>query len=140
MSNNLSASSDEILIKLLQMFQSDHKCFQHQIKHTAYIDLETFSKNVFESRCLYCGKKTGNSGGSEVIWEFDDRLKIEQVRDMNRVVRLRNSVIHVLPVRLSPCQKRFYALRADVIHAQSHTPVRILKVHKKVSLCNKKNR
>ena len=74
---------------------------------------------------FYCGKKTGKSGGPEVIWEFDDKLKIEQVRDMNRVVRLRNSVIHVLPVRLSPCQKRFHALRADVIH--THKPVKMLK-------------
>ena len=138
-SNNLSASSDEMLIKLLQMFPSDHKCFRHQIKHTRTL-IWKLSKNVFESRCFYCGEKTGNSGNPEVIWEFDDRLKIEQVRDMNRVVRLRNSVIHVLPAPLSPCQKRFHALRADVIHAQSHTPVRILKVHKKVSLCNQKNR
>ena len=45
-SNNLSASSDEMLIKLLQMFPSDHKCFQHQIKHTAHIDLETIQKCV----------------------------------------------------------------------------------------------
>ena len=118
------------------MFQSDHKCFQHQIKHTAYIDLETFSKNVFESRCLYCGKKTGNSGGSEVIWEFDDRLKIEQVRDMNRVVRLRNSVIHVLPAPLSPCQKRFHALRADVIHA--HTCQNPQSTQKGVTMQSKK--
>ena len=42
-SNNLSASSNEIVIKLLQMFESGHKCFQHQIKYTAHIDLDSLS-------------------------------------------------------------------------------------------------
>ena len=47
----------------------------------------------------FCCGKSGNSGGAEVIWEFDDRLKLEQVRAwIERRGGLRNSVIHVLPV------------------------------------------
>ena len=62
-------------------------------------------------------KKPWDSGGPEVIWKFDDRLKIEQVRDLNRVVRLRNSVIHVLPARpLVPLSKEILCFESGCHH------------------------
>ena len=76
--------------------------------------------------------KPGNSGGPEVIWEFDDRLKIEQVRDMNRVVRLRNSVIHVLPAPLSKeilcfesgCHPRTHLLESSKYTKRCHYAIK----------------